>query len=77
MVIYFEELLDEAILPGPAPDDSIVRVGQQEAYGHDRQVVLHIHGRPAQVAPVDLLVFEPCQLGHAGAADVHIQQSYL
>ncbi len=74
---YLEELLYEAILSGAPPDDCIIWVWQQEADGHDSQIVLNVHRRPAQVAPMDLLIFQAHQLGHARPTDVYVQQTHL
>jgi hypothetical protein len=54
--------------PGPAPPHT---------YGHDSQVVLHIHRGPATATLVDLLSLQPCQLGGGRATDVYVQQTNL
>mmetsp|Transcript_32810 Transcript_32810/g.83279 ORF Transcript_32810/g.83279 Transcript_32810/m.83279 type:complete len:385 (-) Transcript_32810:114-1268(-) len=76
-VHVLEELLDQPVLARSAPDDRLVRVGQHEADGHDGQVVLHVHGRPAHSALVHLLPLQPQHLGYTGPADVDVEQAHL
>ena len=41
---HLKELLYEAVLAGPAPDDRVILVGQHEPDRHHAQVVLDIYG---------------------------------
>ena len=49
-----QQLLDESVLLGAAPDHGGVRAGQEEAGGHYAQVVVHVHGAPAGAGLVNL-----------------------
>lgn len=43
LLAHLEKLLYESILAGTSPDDGIILVGQQEADGHDPEVLIHKH----------------------------------
>lgn len=70
-----EELLDQAVLLGPAPDDGLVAAGQHELDAHDGQVVHDPDGRPAGAADVYGLVLDAHHLGYARAANVRVHDA--
>lgn len=72
-----QHLLDKPVLPGPPPHDSLVRVWQHEADGHDPQALVHKDRRPAVNALVDLLALQTQHARDARPADVNVQESHL
>lgn len=72
-----EELLDQAVLLGAAPDDGVVAVGKHELDAHDCQVFRNPNGTPAGVAHVYRLLLDTHHLGDAGPADVRVHDADL
>jgi hypothetical protein len=72
-----QELFDQSVFPRPAPDDGVVRVGEQKADGHHRQVLRDVHGLPPAVALMHVLAFLVEHDRRAGAADVDVQQAHI
>ena len=67
-----EELIDELILVGIAPDNGIIRILQQERHGRDLQIVRLEGNDPARRADLELLTFGADHLGNIGAVNVHV-----
>jgi len=72
-----EELLDQAVLLGTAPDDSIVTVGKHELDAHDAQVLSDPDRAPSSIAHMDGFLFYTHHLGDTGATDIGIHDSDL
>ncbi|PMB71123.1 Actin-depolymerizing factor gmf1 [Beauveria bassiana] len=70
-----EELLDQAVLLGPTPDDGLVAARQHELDAHDGEVIHDPDRRPPGAADVNRLVLDAHHLWYARSADIRVHYS--
>eukprot|EP00285_Hemiselmis_virescens_P007954 CAMPEP_0173393990 /NCGR_PEP_ID=MMETSP1356-20130122/23970_1 /TAXON_ID=77927 ORGANISM="Hemiselmis virescens, Strain PCC157" /NCGR_SAMPLE_ID=MMETSP1356 /ASSEMBLY_ACC=CAM_ASM_000847 /LENGTH=193 /DNA_ID=CAMNT_0014352135 /DNA_START=374 /DNA_END=955 /DNA_ORIENTATION=+ len=76
-VDILQKLFDHSILFGPAPDDSLSCVVEEEADGDDAKVVEGVDGLPPEAALGDLLALDAHHLWLRRPADVDVKQPHL
>lgn len=69
---FLQELLDESVLSGSSPNHSVIRIIQQKANRHDRQVI-HIHWRPPFGTLMNLMANQSQHRRYARPTDVHVK----
>ena len=72
----FQELLDQSVLLRPAPDDSVVTVGQHELNAHHAQVVAHPHRLPSGVGNVNRFGLDSHHLRYARPTNIRVHDSH-
>ncbi|GIX64899.1 DNA primase large subunit, putative [Babesia caballi] len=72
-----EELLDEAVLPGPAPDDGLPAVAEHVPDREHREARGDVHGRPPAGALKDLGVLRAGHARHRRPREVDVEQPDL